>query len=72
MHRHGHRVRVLSRNGTNATGSTWWAAALRVRRPRGARALLRPIGDGPAGSRRALRPPRAAGTWCRRRSSRCR
>ncbi|GAA2694525.1 multicopper oxidase domain-containing protein [Nonomuraea recticatena] len=30
MHLHGHRVRVLSRNGTPATGSTWWTDSLNV------------------------------------------
>ncbi|MBB6347029.1 FtsP/CotA-like multicopper oxidase with cupredoxin domain [Nonomuraea muscovyensis] len=30
MHLHGHRVRVLSRNGVPATGSTWWTDTLNV------------------------------------------
>ncbi|GAA2390201.1 multicopper oxidase family protein [Nonomuraea africana] len=30
MHLHGHRVRVLSRNGVAATGSTWWTDTLNV------------------------------------------
>ncbi|MFD5830293.1 multicopper oxidase family protein [Lentzea sp. NPDC060358] len=30
MHLHGHRVRVLSRNGTPATGSPWWTDTLNV------------------------------------------
>ncbi|MET8050747.1 multicopper oxidase domain-containing protein [Streptosporangium sp. NPDC005286] len=30
MHLHGHRVRVLSRNDTHATGSTWWTGSLNV------------------------------------------
>ncbi|MEW9552384.1 multicopper oxidase family protein [Nonomuraea sp. NPDC050783] len=30
MHLHGHRVRVLSRNGVPATGSPWWTDTLNV------------------------------------------
>lgn len=30
MHLHGHRVRVLSRNGVPATGGTWWTDTLNV------------------------------------------
>ncbi|GIJ46095.1 hypothetical protein Val02_29810 [Virgisporangium aliadipatigenens] len=30
FHLHGHRVRVLSRNGTPATGSPWWTDTLNV------------------------------------------
>lgn len=30
MHLHGHRVRVLSRNGSHATGGTWWTDSLNV------------------------------------------
>lgn len=30
MHLHGHRVRVLSRNGGPVTGSTWWTDTLNV------------------------------------------
>ncbi|WP_206061482.1 multicopper oxidase domain-containing protein [Nonomuraea basaltis] len=30
IHLHGHRVRVLSRNGVAATGSTWWTDTLNV------------------------------------------
>ncbi|GII97289.1 multicopper oxidase family protein [Sinosporangium siamense] len=30
MHLHGHRVRVLSRNGTPVTGSAWWADTINV------------------------------------------
>jgi FtsP/CotA-like multicopper oxidase with cupredoxin domain len=30
MHLHGHRVRVLTRNGDAATGSPWWADTLNV------------------------------------------
>ncbi len=30
MHLHGHRVRVLSRNGTPASGSPWWTDTLNV------------------------------------------
>ncbi|MER7505501.1 multicopper oxidase family protein [Nonomuraea pusilla] len=30
MHLHGHRVRVLSRNGVPATGSAWWTDTLNV------------------------------------------
>ncbi|WP_162795345.1 multicopper oxidase family protein, partial [Nonomuraea lactucae] len=30
IHLHGHRVRVLSRNGVPATGSTWWTDTLNV------------------------------------------
>ncbi|MEV4285841.1 multicopper oxidase domain-containing protein [Nonomuraea bangladeshensis] len=30
MHLHGHRVRVLSRNGVPATGSAWWTDTLNI------------------------------------------
>jgi FtsP/CotA-like multicopper oxidase with cupredoxin domain len=30
MHLHGHRVRVLSRNGEAVTGSTWWTDTLNI------------------------------------------
>jgi FtsP/CotA-like multicopper oxidase with cupredoxin domain len=30
MHLHGHRVRVLSRNGVPAAGGTWWTDTLNV------------------------------------------
>ncbi|RVX38807.1 FtsP/CotA-like multicopper oxidase with cupredoxin domain [Nonomuraea polychroma] len=30
MHLHGHRIRVLSRNGVPATGSPWWTDTLNV------------------------------------------
>ena len=30
FHLHGHRVRVLSRNGAPATGSPWWTDTLNI------------------------------------------
>ncbi|MDI9889165.1 multicopper oxidase domain-containing protein [Streptomyces sp. HNM0645] len=30
MHLHGHRIRVISRNGEAVTGSTWWTDTLNV------------------------------------------